>query len=416
MLLYKIMKRLTILQDLSSSIINNFFYFPQNPIRSNVKIFKEEILTLNDDAIKHLYIKSKRILNILNNFGKLYKWKKSVFYSIDTDLTFSPLKDFKDNQKITILENNTRYIFRLSDLINYWIVCLTDSQALFSRPVIIKNPHTNLDLSHHNLYNIYFKILDSPFNIPFYINAFFNCDMNIEQFFYKFFTLLKENTIETFTKSENVYEKFEQILNMLHDYRKDVDYITIAIAIPYSTKELLCKKFKKILASYLKSKYSCNPLIKKDEQFRTRRKLKKYIEKKPYFGLHLGLEVIRYVPRDERPRPTRIPISLPPALPSIPPPPPPLPPPLPLEQTFSPQENRIITSIREVVENVISPPMPEDNISSESNNRNVIVRNTTNIYSLMNPFAPSRELRRTPPSALLNSRRRQMSSNLRLFG
>ncbi len=81
MLLYKIMKQLTVLQDISSSIINNFFYFPQNPIRSNVKIFKEEILPLNDNAIKHLYIKSKHILNILNKFAKLYKWKKSVFYS-----------------------------------------------------------------------------------------------------------------------------------------------------------------------------------------------------------------------------------------------------------------------------------------------------------------------------------------------
>ena len=404
MLLYKIMKQLTVLQDISSSIINNFFYFPQNPIRSNVKIFKEEILPLNDNAIKHLYIKSKHILNILNKFAKLYKWKKSVFYSIDTDLTFSPLKNFKNHHKITILENNTRYIFRLSDLINYWIVCLTNSEGLFSRPLIIKNPHTNIVISYHNLYNIYFKILDSGFNIPFYLNAFFICDMNIERFFYKFYPILKEDSIQNFIDSENMFEKFEQILNMLHDYRKEIDYITIAIAIPTSTKYLICKKFKKILSSYLKSKYSCNPLIKKDESIRTKKKLKKYIEKNPHFGLHLGSEIIRYVPRDERPRLTRRPISLPPVQPSIPPPPPPSPPPLPPPsptplppEELTIQENRILTSIRELPVN------------------NVVIRNNTNLYGQMNPFTPSRELSRRPRTETLNSRRIQMGSNLRLF-
>ena len=86
-------------------------------------------------------------------------------------------------------------------------------------------------ISFHNLYNIYFKLLDSKFNIPFYLNAFFICNMNIEQFFYKFYPLLKEDSIQHFMDSENMFEKFEQILNMLHDYRKEIDYITIAIVI-----------------------------------------------------------------------------------------------------------------------------------------------------------------------------------------
>ena len=64
-------------------------------------------------------------------------------------------------------------------------------------------------------------------------------NMDIELFYYKFFTLLKENTIENFINSENVYEIFEQILNMLHDYRKDIDYITIRMSVSLRVKHVI---------------------------------------------------------------------------------------------------------------------------------------------------------------------------------
>ena len=44
----------------------------------------------------------------------------------------------------------------------------------FPKPIPLTNPHTNLDISQYNLYNIYFKLLDTGFNIPLFINAFFN--------------------------------------------------------------------------------------------------------------------------------------------------------------------------------------------------------------------------------------------------
>ena len=416
MLLKKIMTRLGKLRDISNSILQNFFV--QSSLlydtRTHVKIFKDNINYVEPE-IEDIYIKSKSILNRLNNFVKLYKWKKSVIYSAETDLFLNPIKDFRDNQKIIILENNTRYRFRLSDLINYWVTCLTNNQGLFSKPTIIKNPHTNMEISYHNLYNIYFKLLDSPFNIPLHINAFFVSNMDIELFYYDFFTLLKEDTIENFINSENVYEIFEQILNMLHDFRKDIDYLTIRMSVSLRVKHLLCKKLKKVLQYYLKSKYSCNPLIKKHSKYKTKSTLQKYLRIHPDFDLNFGTEIIKYIPVEDRP---------PPAPPPPPPPDPPpqtpvtrrprLPPPAPPE--FFESVNRTLTSVGVPS---ASPVISSINIPTESintnNNRNVIIRNTNNTYNqLLNPFAPSRELLRTPPSNLYN-RRVQMARNLRLF-
>ena len=81
-----------------------------------------------------------------------------------------------------LLENNTRYHFRLSDLVNYWIESLNNSQGLFSKPLVLTNPHTNLEFSIHNLYNIYFKLLDSGFTIP-TIVILGNHDMNLNNLY-----------------------------------------------------------------------------------------------------------------------------------------------------------------------------------------------------------------------------------------
>ena len=95
-------------------------------------------------ALKNLYIKSKKIKNSLLYFLRLCRWKKAVTYSMNTDLYLNSLDDFPDSQKIILMENNTKYQFRLSDLVNCLTVCLTNSSGLFSKPLRLKNPHTTM--------------------------------------------------------------------------------------------------------------------------------------------------------------------------------------------------------------------------------------------------------------------------------
>ena len=55
--------------------------------------------------------------------------------------------------------------------------------------------------------------------------------MDVHKFSYDYYHLLKENTINNFINSNFIYEQWEQLLNMLHDFRKDIDYITFTNSI-----------------------------------------------------------------------------------------------------------------------------------------------------------------------------------------
>ena len=390
------------------------------------------------EALKNLYIKSKKIKNSLLYFLRLCRWKKAVKYSMNTDLYLNSLDDFPDSQKITLMENNTKYPFRLSDLVNCLTVCLTNSSSLFSKPLRLKNPHTNIEFSIHNLYNIYFKLLDSKFNIPLCIRGFFQCEMLTSKFLYKYFTILKEKTISNFSKSDNLYEKFEQLLNMFYAYREDIDFLTIVNHPPHYIKISLCKKLHDPLFYYLKSKYSCNPLIRKEFKIKTKTCLVKYLNKNPNFGLSRGREIIRFIPSEDRSSP----ISLPPT-PSnqnrlgpppirAPPPPPPGPPPL-LSQSGTPELQEIVRSlvrlppinppidppiqlsvndISTFTQRIISRGLNENQYTNQNNIINQQRRRQPNIL-MTNPFSPNNELPRSPES--LSNSINTIASSLNLF-
>ena len=199
--LNSIIDKIIKIDDISLNNIN-IFYLQCLGYSSDVKIYKDCIIdneyVFEEEGviIEQLYFKAKRIKNKFVKLVRTRKWNKSIDYGVDTDLYLNELKSFKNKHKITILENNTRYKFRLSDLINYWVESLSSSQGLFSRPLIIKNPYTNLELSIHNLYNIYFKLLDTGFTIPTIITNFFLSNMSINTFAYKYYHLLKENSLK----------------------------------------------------------------------------------------------------------------------------------------------------------------------------------------------------------------------------
>ena len=495
MLILKKIMNSFIQKDALNLNLKNYSFF--NSVDSNkisdVKIYKT-ILTSNEFAddnenieLLKVYLNSKRIVNLLNLFLRKYKWKKAIEYDVNCDLFLNDLDGFPDHQKIALLENNTKYKFRLSDLTNYWVICLTNSQNLFSRPLKLKNPHTNIEISDHNLINIYIKLLHSNFNIPLCVHAFYLSNMSIADFSYKYYGILKEKTIENFIYNGSYYEKYEQVLNMLHDYRKELNYTTVLNNIPYTERRSLIYNLKHIIPLYIRGKFSCNPLVKRDYTEITKKKIKEFFNENTNLGIHERY-VIRYVPLSER-------------TPRVSPPPPPpqamsrrrrpsMPPPSPIqrrqleiineinlnsnhivsensnstEETPQPVEQPVEESLEEtaeesleqtVVESVeedaeesveeaaeessreaiqeteydIMEEIPEEiNIESEEDNYTYsdssesidIGLDRDSLYDENphiergNPFTPTRELNRTPPSAL-SRRQQQISSSFSIF-
>ena len=56
-------------------------------------------------------------------------------------------------------------------------------------------------------------------NLPLCVTNFFKCGMKLDKFQIFYYTVLKEVAIGNFIKTNNYYELFEQIFNLLHVYR-----------------------------------------------------------------------------------------------------------------------------------------------------------------------------------------------------
>ena len=121
MILFKeFVLRLSKIKNIPSTLINIFLLI--NWKKENIfHIFKDNIIDeeflMDEDNKKllDLYISVKKLMNKLNTISRIYKYKKAVKYDISTDLHLNPLDNLSENEKITLLENNTLYNFKLRD-------------------------------------------------------------------------------------------------------------------------------------------------------------------------------------------------------------------------------------------------------------------------------------------------------------
>ena len=327
MLLQKIFLQINEKYSITNNEIEDLF---EDEINSNDIVIYKNILDRYESVLHNkfeaIYREAKTIKNKLTNLIKKYRWNNAVNSNIEQDLFLNNIDDFHEKFVVTILENNTIYKFRISDIVNLWVLSLQNCEQLFVKPIELKNPYTNIIFSKCAMYNIYIKLIDTGFIVPNVITSHVRHEMDIKMFSIRNFPQLKENAILLFMRESSYIEKYEEILNMLHDFRKDIDYYTMASLCSVTVKKEAVKLFSNHLFLYLESKYSCNPLIKDESKNRVKEKLKNLIEENPRFGFS-RIDVIRYVPitersevrrrERERERRTRIAPRL------IPPPPPP---------------------------------------------------------------------------------------------
>ena len=192
--------------------------------------------------LSKIYIKSKKIKNSFEHFIRLYKIKKAIKYDCHVDLYFKDLKSFPENQIITIFQNKTLYKFRIANLISMWIDVLYNNSSLFPTPKQLKNPYTNVPFKKNNLYNIYFSILNSKFNIPIIITQFYRNEFCINKFTTNVFCDLKDNAIKNFIENGSCSEKFDYIRDFFHYYSRDINNIQLLETITRIDKIFIIQK------------------------------------------------------------------------------------------------------------------------------------------------------------------------------
>ncbi len=351
-------------------------------IYDNISVRYDSVLKVKFEAV---YFEAKRLKNRLHSFLKIYLWKKAINSEIQQDLYMNNLTTYNDKFLISILEKNTIYKFRLSDIVNFWMLSLKKTDQLFVVPMKVKNPYTNIEFSKSTLYNIYLKLLDTGFIIPSLITSHIQYELDIKMFTIRNYPELKELAILTFMREGSYIEKYEHIINMLHDYRRDINYYTMSSICSNTVQKRAVKIFSNHLFLYLESKFSCNTMIKGESNKRVKEKLKKLLEDEPLFGFGRG-DVIRYVPISERAEQRRVERDN-----RLSPRPPHPPPPPPLTNTMRRRRRNVITT-RPAIPLVLPPPPPPQT--------NTIVRNY--VLPSRPPPLPSTTNTRLPPLLLNN--------------
>jgi len=385
-----------------------------------------------EEELLRKYMKAKQTKEALSRFIYLCKIKKAK-KSVEYDLYFNSLDMIKPHQKMELFSNNTIYYFRLSDIINMWESCLLKCDNMFCCPIKMKNPYTNIEFTDANLHNIYQSILCSHYQIPKWITLFFEADFNITTFSYNNYTLLKEVAIDDFMKNGSTFEKFENIINMTHEYREYIDYITIDTPMTFVEKRRIVRKLSPFLKNYLYGEYSCHPLKKKRCKNLARRGLKNYFDENDDIQTYrhrpfpIGLLNSRFGEQSNSRISRRasvlnsitssINLNLPP-----PPPPPPITLPSIAETNIvSLNPNEQIENSTQHHTNTVSQPPPvirttRDDRAIVGNHRSGSLFNLNlNRRQTIDPFSPSFTLNRTPRRANQNNSNATNSFNMRMF-
>ena len=169
-------------------------------VKNKFKFFNETLNSIFLEDKKELFIdyfcKVQKTYKALNKLIYIYKFKKSKIV-VDTDIA---LNEIVINQKniICIFQDDVKYLFNITDLINIINSSLTNNHLFFSDPLCIKNPYNNLPFSKSTLYNIYLFIKFKTHFLPVLFFYFFYCDFNLECFKIKHEYLLRQCAIENY--------------------------------------------------------------------------------------------------------------------------------------------------------------------------------------------------------------------------
>ena len=257
-----------------SEIMDNF-YFSMNTNK------KEEFF--------NLFCKIQKVYHTLNNFVFSYKYKKSKLI-INTDLQLNEIS-MNDPNVICIYHVQSRYLFKIEDLLKLIYTSLTNGNNFFSEPITIKNPYNNVPFGKSILYHIYFFLVSNTkinnMNLR-HLDIFFKfkqCEFNLTKFINNYEYLLREYIIENYiNNSTNEILKnivFKIIRDFNYKFKKDNRHICISDEFP--DKELI-RIFKPYIHLKLISLYSLIKQKKYDSDKKLNKKLREFQEFNPQFG------------------------------------------------------------------------------------------------------------------------------------
>lgn len=146
-----------------------------NSCINNNSFFDEH---MKNDVLLIVY-KFQQIVRSFNILKQRFRLRKIKSFPCEDTFDCTPLKDIHPSQKIKLVELNTLYEFKVSDLVKVCMENLQYSDCLISSPKKPKNPFTNIMLRDYNIYNIYVKLKNTKSKIPPLFESYVKNNMNL---------------------------------------------------------------------------------------------------------------------------------------------------------------------------------------------------------------------------------------------
>jgi hypothetical protein len=128
----------------------------------------------------NIFSKAQKYYYAFLRLAHIYKFKKYELI-VNCDLSLNHLDSLNQNT-FTLIENRSKYLFSLHDLISIIENAISNSPLFFSEPLWPLNPYNKQSFSLSTLYNIYFKMKYSGRVISTLFHLFFLENFNIDSF------------------------------------------------------------------------------------------------------------------------------------------------------------------------------------------------------------------------------------------
>jgi hypothetical protein len=236
-----------------------------------------------------LFCKIQHIYHTLNRFVYLYKYKKTKLI-VDSDLQLNKINENEPNV-ICIYHFNSKYLFKIEDLLKLIYTSLTNCFGFFSEPIAIKNPYNNIPFGKSILYYIYFYLV-SNCKIKFikykYIDIFLKfkeCNFNMTKFVNNYEYILREYAIINHLTNSTEETIVQEIKNLIQSFNSGISNdnkkIKISDGFP---KHHLIRIMKPYLYLKLQCCYSLVTQHKNDARIKLSKKLCEFQNFNPQFG------------------------------------------------------------------------------------------------------------------------------------
>jgi len=257
---------LTINKQRFNNDLGIIFYFCSS---YKIETYEEKLLIFlqilnspfTNNESKKKYIKMMKIYNkynyYINIIQKKWKFNRYKIYDCDCDLTMVPLNEFKNNELITFVQNDTIYTFTIKDMLSIIQNSLFSCEYLNEKPSHPKNPYNNIILPNHVLYNLYIKCKNQNIQLNYFVKQYYLCDFCLYSFRCQNNFKLGMNAIKQYiiyTPDELIYDEIYDMIFYINIHNLHIKYNiieTITLVEPDNINEKYMKKIIKLCKKML---------------------------------------------------------------------------------------------------------------------------------------------------------------------